>query len=198
MKARRARGLKGLPRPPTADNSIPTFVIPEIIDRTMPAYQRARFPVSLGVDPHEAPMSVLAPLVHRIVAFEGPICVDEIARRVASCFGREKAGKRILAATRKALVNARRASIDFRSDEADNFWFTAEQAADPPVRDRSEQYGAPTKADALSLLEVRAALAIARQDNAGGSDEDLIRSAARLLGFRRVGSDLHARLAEGI
>jgi len=182
----------------TDEDILPTFVIPETVNRIMPAYQRAHFPVSIGVEPHEAPLSILAPLVYRIVAFEGPICVDEIARRVASCFGREKAGKRILAATRKALVAACRASSDLQSNQANEFWFTAEQAANPPVRDRSGEYGATIKADALSLLEIRAALTIARQDNAEGSDEDLIRSAARLLGFRRVGSDLHATLAEGL
>lgn len=188
-------------RPPVAatdEEPLPIFVIPETVNRTMPAYQRAHYPMSIGVEPHEAPMSVLAPLVYRIVAFEGPICVDEIARRVANCFGRERAGRRILAATRRALVAARRKSSDLQSDDADEFWFTDEQAANPPVRDRSDEYGATIKADALSLLEIRAALAIARQDNAGGSDEDLIRSAARLLGFQRVGAELQARLSEGL
>ena len=79
-----------------------------------------------------------------------------------------------------------------------DFWFTLAQEADPPVRDRSEEYGATIKADAISMLEIRAALAIAREDNAGGSDADLVRYASRLLGFRRVGSDLQARLTEGL
>jgi hypothetical protein len=80
----------------------------------------------------------------------------------------------------------------------DDFWFTAAQQAAPPVRDRSEEYGATLKADAISMLEIRAALAIARGDNAGGVDADLVRCAARLLGFRRVGSDLQARLTQGL
>jgi len=189
---------QGRPPVPPCDDVAETFVIPETIQRTMPAYERAHFPVSTSIEPHEAATSVLAPLVQRIVAFEGPIVVDEVARRVASCFGREKAGKRILAATRKALVAACRASPDLRSDEANEFWFTAEQETSPPVRDRSEERGATIKADALSLLEIRAALAIARQDNAGGSEDDLVRSAAKLLGFRRVGSDLYARLSQGL
>lgn len=47
-------------------------------------------------------------------------------------------------------------------------------------------------------MHLRSALAIAREDSAGGADTDLIRSAARMLGFRRVGSDLQARLAAGL
>ena len=68
----------------------------------------------------------------------------------------------------------------------------------PPVRDRSAESGATLKAANISMLEIEAALRIARDDNAGGADPDLIRSAARLLGFRRVGSDLQERLAAGL
>ena len=45
------------------------------------------------------------------------------------------------------------------------------------------------------MLEIEAAVKIAADDNAGGSDADLVRTAARLLGFRRVGSDLQARIS---
>jgi hypothetical protein len=47
-------------------------------------------------------------------------------------------------------------------------------------------------------LEVVAALKIAQVDNAGGDDSELIRSAGRLLGFKRVGAELQERLASGL
>jgi hypothetical protein len=172
------------------------LVVPSVIERSMPAYARARFSVSSNLEPHEVPMATLGPLAARIVELEGPICTDEVARRIAACFGREKAGRRILAATRQALTSQRRLAPDLRNDG--DFWFTAAQEAAPPVRDRSAEFGATIKADSISMLEIRAALAIARGDNAGGTDADLVRSAARLLGFRRVGSDLQARLTEGL
>jgi hypothetical protein len=191
--ANRSSGTGPVAQP---ESKVETFVVPETIVRSMPAYARAYFPVHVGYEPHEAPMSLLNPLVMRIVEAEGPICLDEVARRIASCFGREKAGRRILAAARHALMSAKRSSSDLHNEE--DFWFTAAQAVDPPVRDRSNEVGATLKADSLSLLEIRAALAIAQEDNAGGSDGDLIRTAARLLGFRRVGPDLNARIAEGL
>ncbi|OYZ14133.1 MAG: DNA helicase [Sphingomonadales bacterium 28-64-96] len=172
--------------------------IPEAIERIMPLYQRAQFTVTSSYEPHEAPAYVLTPLVQKIIGAEGPICVEEVARRVASAFGREKAGRRIIDATRQTLMGLRRTDPSLRSGESNEFWFTAEQAADPPVRDRSNEIGATLKASSLSLLEIRAALAIAQEDNAGGIDDDLIRTAARLLGFKRVGSDLRDRLAEGL
>lgn len=173
-----------------------TFIIPATVERTMPAYARAHFPIRTHLEPHEVSMSILGPLAVRIVEAEGPISTDEVARRVAACFGKEKAGRRILAAARHALVGQRRSSPDLRNDG--DFWFTHAQQATPPVRDRSKEFGATIKADSISMLEIRAALSIARGDNAGGADADLVRSAARLLGFRRVGSDLQARLAEGL
>ena len=95
-------------------------------------------------------------------------------------------------------MSLRKTDANLRCDEGYEFWFTAQQAADPPIRDRSEEAGATLKASSLSLLEIRAAFNVAREDNAGGSDEELIRSAARMLGFRRVGSDLRERLGAGL
>lgn len=175
---------------------IETLVIPPAAERTMPPYVRAHFPVSSHLEPHEAPISILGSLALKIVEVEGPVSTDEVARRIATCFGREKAGRRILAAARQALNAQRRAASHLHSD--DDFWFVTEQRDSPPVRDRSAESGATLKADSISMLEIRAALAMARDDNAGGSDADLIRFAARLLGYRRVGSDLQARLARGL
>lgn len=185
---------------PVSENASPpaieAFVVPPTVERKMPAYVRAHFPVSSRLEPHEVSMATLGPLAKRIVEVEGPICTDEVARRIAACFGREKAGRRILAVARQALAGQARLSPELRSDG--DFWFTSAQQDAPPVRDRSDEYGATLKADAISMLEIRAALAIARDDNAGGTDAELIRSAARMLGFRRVGADLQARLATAL
>ena len=66
------------------------------------------------------------------------------------------------------------------------------------MRDRSNETGATLKAASLSMLEIGAALRIARTDNAGGDASELMRSAARLLGFKRVGAELQERLAAGL
>jgi hypothetical protein len=172
------------------------IVIPEVVVRQMPPYQRATFPVRSSHEPHEAPVSMLANLARKIVDAEGPIHVEEIARRVASCFGKEKAGSRILTATQSALSIARSGNSDLLTDGI--FWYTRGQSDAPPVRDRSAETGATLKAACISMLEIQAAFKVAREDNAGGEDEDLIRTVARLLGFKRVGADLQARIAEGL
>ena len=140
-------------------------------------------------------MSELQLLAQKIVEHEGPINAEEVARRISACFGRERAGNRILKVTARAL-----GSLVSRNTIAliDGFYVTDEQLNVPPVRDRSNESGATLKASSISILEIRAALAIARDDNAGADDEDLIRAAARMLGYRRVGSDLKARISEAL
>jgi len=170
--------------------------VPEVVQRQMPAYERALFPVYGWQEPHEVSISTLADLAKRIVEAEGPIHVEEAARRIAACYGKEKAGSRILSAAKRALKQAQTRNPELLSDGT--FWFTRNQADAPPVRDRSSESGATLKAASISMLEIGAALTIARDDNAGGDDADLIRSAAKLLGFRRVGPDLHVRIAAGL
>jgi hypothetical protein len=170
-----------------------TFELPEATVRQMPPYIRAVFPVRASHEPHEAPLPVLAELVWKIVEAEGPIHIDEAARRVSASYGKEKAGARIIKATRRALLLAQNKYSDLTSE--DNFWFTRDQSISPPVRDRSAENGATLKATAISKLEIREALRLAREDNAGGDDAELIRSAARMMGFKRVGSDLQAQIA---
>jgi hypothetical protein len=160
--------------------------------RLMPAYVRAQ-PSRRPGEPHEATLGTLGFISQEVISVEGPIHIEEIARRVATCFGKEKAGGRIVARTRQALFALQRRAGTFLNQG--DFWMTAEQSANPPLRDRSMESGATLKAAAISPLEVREALKVAGEDNAGGSDDEVIRSAARLLGFRRVGPDLRAKLS---
>ena len=74
----------------------------------MPAYVRADLTVRSSVEPHEAPVAQLAELVGKIVAIEGPIHVDEVARRITTAFGKTKAGSRIVEATGRAVRQALR------------------------------------------------------------------------------------------
>ena len=183
------------PTAPASPEPVSIEALP-VVERQMPPYKRTVFPVKSAHEPHEAPMSILVGLVQKIVDAEGPIHVEEVARRVAACFARERAGSRILTVTRTALTRAQSETSGLLTDGT--FWYTQPQADAPPVRDRSAETGATIKADSISMLEIKAALKIARDDNAGGDDADLIRTVAKLMGFRRVGPDLQARIAAGL
>lgn len=185
-------------RPPSesSEEEAPTVGVPDVVVRQMPPYQRAVFPMQTWQEPHEVAVGTLAELADRVVRAEGPIHYEEVARRIAASFGKEKAGSRIVTATQSALKTAQRRAEDVLTDGT--FWFTRSQSEDPPVRDRSAESGATIKAASVSPLEIEAALRLARDDNAGGDGPVLVRTAARLLGFRRVGSDLQARITAGL
>jgi hypothetical protein len=159
----------------------------------MPAYKRAQFTVSSRVEPHEANVETLAKALIQIIEIEGPIHVEEAARRLASCFGKERAGSRILAATRAALRHASTLSSDLLYE--DDFWFTKSQREKPPIRSRELEFSGVLKAEYIAAIEIKAALRLGRDQNAGGSNEELVKTAAKLLGFKRVGPDLQNRIS---
>jgi hypothetical protein len=190
--------LKGSNQAPKSAKLPPSLTQIEIIEipaRVMPAYRRAAPSRRLG-EPHEASLGTLALISQEVIHDEGPIHDEEIARRVATCFGKMKADRLIIARVRQALRKLQNEDDGFLYDG--EFWFTRDQAANPPVRDRSAESGSTLKAASLSPLEMRAAIKLAKEDNAGGSDEELIRTAARLLGFRRIGIDLKSRIGLGL
>lgn len=161
--------------------------------RSIPSYRRANISVQNRGEPHEMDLGSLARIALKIVEAEGPIHEEEVARRIAFAFGKEKAGSRILSATQRALLTALRfPGESVLHDGA--FWFTDAQSKNPPVRDRSEESAPTNKTANISPLEAMRCLEFALEDNAGGSNLDIIRAAARLLGYKRLGMELQAKL----
>ena len=167
-----------------------SFTITPPVERTFPAYKRCLRSVNSQLEPHQVEVEKLAQLVAIIIQIEGPIHESELARRVANCFGKERAGNRIVEATLNALSIAKQ-SEDNSVVCANQFWMTTKQKANPPIRNRSQETGALIKAEYLPPEEIRAALDVAIVDNVGGTRKELIRAAALMMGFKRVGPDLH-------
>ncbi|WP_239025493.1 DUF3320 domain-containing protein [Roseicyclus persicicus] len=161
-----------------------------------PAYVRADLSIRSSIEPHEAPVQQLAELVSRIVAIEGPIHSDEVARRIAAAFGRSRTGNRIADATVRAVRSAMQRDKDLQRDGA--FLMTRKQAEAPPVRDRSAETGALLKAAYLPPVEIAAAARVVLQESGEVPQEDLVRAVARLMGFQRVGAELSAAIVSAL
>ncbi len=161
----------------------------------VPPYRRAEVVASTGGEPHEASPGVLADLVARIVDIEGPLHVEEIARRLAAAFGKGRAGARIQLAASEALDAARRAGRVVRHDA---FWMTPAQEAAPPVRSRLAEEAPTTRASLLCALEIRAAARLLVAECGVVAPDDMPGAVARLLGYRRLGPDLRLRIAEAL
>jgi hypothetical protein len=152
----------------------------------------ARFAVGLSGEPHEIPVARMADIVGRIVEIEGPIHAEEVGRRVASLFGKDRAGSRIAAAALEGLRYGRKNMSTLRENEG--FWFTNAQGERCPVRDRSTAVGSLQKADMLPPLEIRAAALQAVKENGGIGRDDITVAITRILGFQRTGPELRARI----
>ncbi|MBT2131034.1 DUF3320 domain-containing protein [Aliiroseovarius lamellibrachiae] len=163
----------------------------EQISVTAPLYERADLNVNTnGLEPHEAPISQLVRIVTQIVEREGPIHVEELARRVSASFGRTRAGRRIVEVTKQAVQTAERNSGGALLSSG-RFLFTKSQSEVPPVRDRSEETGNVVKAAYLPPMEIKAASEKLTEECGYMEMDDLVRATARLLGFKRVGADLN-------
>lgn len=165
-------------------------------DLSAPAYVRSDLIAPSSVEPHDAPVSQLADLLSQIVEIEGPIHIDEVARRITSAFGRTRTGNRIVGATNAALVVALKQYTTLRQDGP--FISTLAQVESPPVRDRSLETGSLLKAAYLPPAEIRAAADLVLSESGEMARDDLIRAVARLLGFLRVGPDLWSAISAGL
>lgn len=165
---------------------------------TAPSYQMANITVSATVEPHLAPLSQRVDLIVKIIGIEGPLHVEELARRVSAAYVKKRIGERIRAATIDAINAAMRQRKGIKREG--DFLMTAAQQADPPVRDRSAFMASNglLKAMYLPPQEIRAAAARIRRESGDMAPEERVRAVARLLGFLRVGSELSTTIAQAL
>ena len=189
----RGANIGGFIAPVVEDDSPPEAIEIGHLELTAPAYVRAELSVRASVEPHEAPQGQIGDLIVRIVDIEGPIHVDEIARRIAAAFGKARTGARIVDTTMRALQAVQKRS-DNRLRRVGEFVLNEEQLAMPPVRDRRAETGAILKAEYLPPMEIAAAAARIRAESGLMPPEEMTRAVARLLGFQRVGPDLSAAI----
>jgi hypothetical protein len=135
-------------------------------------------------EPHEQPFDVLKDLVKKIVACEGPIHIDEVAKRVATCHRLERAGARIKRVTEDAL----RGSTELKNDRV--FWRLA-TGGELVVRDRSRVTSNSLKsAEFLPPAEIDLALYLIIKGGVRVEEVELMQHTAKMFGFLRCGPDL--------
>ncbi len=163
---------------------------------SVPTYERANVRVNTSVEPHLVPLPRMAEIVARVIEEEGPIHLDEVARRVATAFGRAKAGKRIVEATRLAVRHANPLGPELHRDG--EFVMTRAQYEVTPVRDRSDESDGVVKAEYLPPSEIVAAATLVRQESGAMDRDELIRTVRQVLGFKRAGAKMYTRIDEAL
>ncbi len=159
------------------------------------AYREAshRIAEAQAVDLHEAPLATLAEHVLRIVEVEGPVHVEEVARRMSRLWGYRRAGRRIQESVANAAAAAVQSGrIQYCDSAASRFLETA-GSGPPLVRDRST-VGSSTlrKVEMIPPGEIQAAILEAVERNVGVSVAECSVEVARALGFKSTSADMRA------
>lgn len=153
----------------------------------LPDYEVADFAVGAGDEPHLVPVAKMMEIVERIVGIEGPVHEEEIARRVAALFGKQKAGSRIVERVKVALRHLKSRNSQIVS--SDGFWLTKEQQNDMPLRNRSRAPVNLRRANLIPPMEIEAAIRRVLVDNGALAIEEVPRAVALLFGFQRTGQE---------
>jgi hypothetical protein len=156
-------------------------------------YVEAAFMEPTDTEPHLLPLQRRLSILRRIVEVEGPVHEDEVARKFASVCGRERAGRRIQGAAKRALQYAVREGLLSR----DGRFYTVHPVTECPPRDRSA-VRSTTLRDPRMLppIEILTALCQIVRDHIGVGRQEAVVEAARLLGFHRTGHDLQRVIEE--
>lgn len=195
-----ARLNQSAPRPA----AVPTVAVARVVEQAPDtssapgtvAYEVCR--VNMVDTRSRSPEERDARRVLQIIEKEGPIHVDELARRYASAQNKKATDKVIFEVERYVRDMARVAGT--RVVYEDPFVMTPEQRDAPPVRRRGDSSLPPTvqKADMLPDREVDAAVLLAIANNGPMNVEDLIRATAYVFGFQKAGSLIAATIRKRI
>lgn len=158
---------------------------------TVPIYTKSNISIGSGCEPHETPVDEIVEALRQIVDVEGPIHIEELARRYASAHGKSRVGNRILEAVKNGVKNAVKNEYFQCKDE---FVATEGQIEKTPVRDRSKESGSTVKPDYISNWEIVACARLASHECGEMSKDELCKTISKIFGFKRSGSDLQDRI----
>lgn len=135
---------------------------------------------------HETPIGILAELIEKIVAVEGPIHADEVIVRLRSAWGLKRAGARIQSTIERGIEFLHRTQ---RIVVSENFLSIPEQLV--VVRNRSDvQSETLRKPEMLPREEISIAILNTVKENFGGSSDEIVQAVSRLFGFKATSSQL--------
>jgi very-short-patch-repair endonuclease len=133
-------------------------------------------------------------IIEQVLAAEAPIHLDVLARRVGAYFGIGRLTQRVTDQVRVALAGRGR-----WGDEDDIVWrLDQDPAGVPAVRVAGQGASARREIHEVPLAEVAAAARIVVERAVGIATAELVRDAARLLGFSRTTERVVERVATGV
>ncbi len=147
-----------------------------------------------GTPLHEVDLITLAEWMSQVVRVESPVHIDEVITRVRTAARVGRAGSRIQQRMKDAIHHGRQARMF--EQKSDFLWRPGHKT--PEVRSRDGKLPDAAKAlkkiDMIAPEEIGQALYHAVNDSFGISQDEAIKEACRLFGFKRTGATITRRV----
>lgn len=186
------RGLREFVPNPDANKVALPLAKDQSIERLAVPYEEYQIRSYGGVMFTALPDGELIELVTRVVQYETPIHVEEVARRIREAFGLGRTTIRILNITEVALGQAGRHGTIHQEGQ---FWFATGQELEKP-RSRREAASSLRKHDKIAPYEYRLAIRAALRESMSADRVELTALVARVLGFDRTGNGLESSISD--
>ena len=162
-------------------------------------YKLAELSISTnGLNLHAVPCRSMMGWIQRVVEFESPVHINEVAKRIANAAGFKRIGNRIQDAVKFAATQvARSESIQIKKTSLYETFLYWTGQKNITVRDRSELPNTSRKFKLIAPEEIQEAIKLIVSESCGIEQDDLPRATCRLFGFKKVNWDMQYEI-EGI
>lgn len=126
---------------------------------------------------HNQPVGDVARAAMKVVEIEGPIHYDEVVRRIRTCWGLSRAGRRVQEVMKEAINLG---LMDGQITQKDEFLYYK----DAPIVVRRRTGNPPAKMDLISPEEIAAAVRIILESQYATQVDELVREVSRLFGAK--------------
>ncbi|HFK7270242.1 TPA: DUF3320 domain-containing protein, partial [Enterobacter asburiae] len=158
------------------------------------SYEEAQPEANLSYALHETPTGILADMVEKIVFTESPIHINEVITRLRSAWGLQRAGARIESVVSHAAQIACRKGNIYKEHE-----FFIHKEVTIRLRNRQNVLSAGLrKPELIAPIEIASGIFDIVNASLGATEDEIITSVSRMLGFKSTSSVLRKVISDVI
>ncbi|MDP8761543.1 DUF3320 domain-containing protein, partial [Serratia marcescens] len=158
------------------------------------AYVEATPSANMGYELHETPLGILSEIIEQIVEIESPVHVSEVITRLRTAWGLQRAGARI-----EAVVNRAVNLVCNKGDILQDGQILIHQKSKIVLRNRQNvQSSGLRKSEMLPPQEIAVGISQVVKNNLGATEEEIVMSISRSLGFKATSGALRKVISEVI
>ena len=158
-------------------DKIPTYKICETME------------ANFSVDLHKTPIGEITRALVQVVEVEGPVHLDEVIRRLRTCWGLKRSGKRVKSVIQEAVDLA---VLDGQIYQKDNFLYLTGGT----IRVRERGMEIPAKMDLISSEEIDEAIRMVIREQFATAPDELVKQVSRIFGFKVARGATATRIKE--